>query len=78
MELFAVLHNSMIYESPDKTISVHKTAKGAYKVFRKLLVEAYNEERERWLLIGGYGTPRRGQKYLWEQWFGIKKIDILE
>lgn len=74
-KIYAVLHNPMFHESSAETISLHWTIAGAYKSFRKMIVDAYKEERENHLT---WGFPRRGEKYNRFEWFGIRKRQIEE
>lgn len=41
--VYAFIYNEMYYESAPKTMSIHKTKKGAYLAMRKFLIDRYWE-----------------------------------
>jgi hypothetical protein len=52
MEIYEFLHTDCIYESAYRTVSVHRTKKGAYKAMRAFLEREYTEWRDNNILLG--------------------------
>jgi hypothetical protein len=68
MIVWAFQYTYCIYESSFETISLHKTAKGAYKAMKKHILKEYEEWRERKQMF------KHGEMEDWR----VIKIKILE
>jgi len=75
MEVYAFMHCPCTEESAFGLISLHKTAKGAYKAMRKDMIREYNEAFERHIRFKKYS---RGSKLLPFQLWKVSKIKVGE
>lgn len=68
--IYVVKHTSCIYESSPDVISAHKSKINAYKEYKKIYVEKFNE----WRYNDGYGKPK--YKFLKDERLFIDLIEL--
>jgi hypothetical protein len=72
-KVYAFEYTSCIYESSFKTMSIHRTKKGAYKAMRNFLETEYAKWRN-YNLIFGVDSFKFGYLESWR----IVEVDVLE
>lgn len=76
MKVYSVLYCPCVFESGYVTLSIHKSAKGAYNKFRELLLKEYNEYREMEDFRKKEGKHGYRFKFLENSKFKISKTDL--
>jgi hypothetical protein len=71
--IYEFLFNDCIYESSPRTVSIHRTKKGAYKAMNKYINDYFNKERD-CAILGGHKYEFRN---LYDHVFKSKSYFIL-
>jgi len=72
MNIWVALYCPCIYESSDGIISIHLSARGAYKAMMKHKIDEYNRQRELRLLCG----ERKGVKVCEHESWDIRRYEV--